>query len=299
MSSNHTTMEQHNTPLPSTQTHSSQTHTHTHSSQTHNSSQTQTPPHTHSSSHILLLTHSSSSHTPPHTILSGRQLDLLVTMGKINGCLKCVFFLLNAVFGIFGVLMIIGLGKAPPQVMDHGSWAWLLAFSVGILLVSILGLTAAKTEKTALLIGFAGLMGAIMIIMMILGIVMASYRNQLKNITPDSMRPMMADDKVQEVLVNVQGQFQCCGIMSYEDWGNRIPLSCECLEDNVCTDRPGHLEGPAKIYSRPCFPIVSDLLVPALTVSMGVFFGFAVTAVSSQTLQHPNALHTHAHTHTQ
>ncbi|XP_030209311.1 CD63 antigen-like isoform X1 [Gadus morhua] len=202
-------------------------------------------------------------------------------MGKINGCLKCVFFLLNAVFGIFGVSMIIGLVKAPPQLsrqMGPGSWAGMWVFSVGMLLVSILGQTAERTEKTALLKGFAGLMGAIMIIMMILGIVMASYRNQLKNITPDSMRPMMADDKVQEVLVNVQGQFQCCGIMSYEDWGNRIPLSCECLEDNVCTDRPGHLEGPAKIYSRPCFPIVSDLLVPALTVSMGVFFGFAVTA---------------------
>ncbi|XP_056445263.1 uncharacterized protein LOC130381612 isoform X2 [Gadus chalcogrammus] len=169
-------------------------------------------------------------------------------MGKINGCLKCVFFLLNAVFGIFGVSMIIGLVKAPPQLsrqMGPGSWAGMWVFSVGMLLVSILGQTAERTEKTALLKGFAGLMGAIMIIMMILGIVMASYRNQLKNITPDSMRPMMADDKVQEVLVNVQGQ---------------------------------HLEGPAKIYSRPCFPIVSDLLVPALTVSMGVFFGFAVTA---------------------
>ncbi|XP_030209307.1 tetraspanin-3 isoform X2 [Gadus morhua] len=173
-------------------------------------------------------------------------------MGKINGCLKCVFVLLNAVFGIFGVLMIIGLGKAPPQVMDHGSWAWLLAFSVGILLVSILGLTAAKTEKTALLIGS-------------------------KNITPDSVRRMMADDTLQEGLKSVQGQLQCCGIMSYEDWGNRIPLSCECLEDNVCTDRPGYLEGPAKIYSRPCFPIVSEPLVHALTVAMGVFFGFAVT----------------------
>ncbi|XP_059905629.1 CD63 antigen-like isoform X1 [Gadus macrocephalus] len=203
-------------------------------------------------------------------------------MGKINGCLKCVFVLLNALFVIFGVLMIIGLVKAHPQLssqMGPGSWAGLWVFSVGMLLVSILGLTAAKTEKTALLKGFAGLMGAIMIIMMILGIVMASYRNQLKNIPPDFVRQMMADNTVQEGLDNVQGQLQCCGLMSYEDWGNRIPLSCECLEDNVCTDRPGHLEGPAKIYSRPCFPIVSDLLVYALTFSMGVFFVFAVTAL--------------------
>ncbi|CAL8386639.1 unnamed protein product [Boreogadus saida] len=206
-------------------------------------------------------------------------------MGKINCCLKCVFVLLNAVFGIFGVLMIIGLVKAQvvePQLsseMGTGSWAGLWVFSVGMLLVSILGLTAALTKKTALLKGFAGLMGAIMIIMMILGIVVAYYRNQLKNITPDSMRQMMADDTVQEGLGNVQGQFQCCGLMSYEDWGNSIPLSCECLEDNMCTDRPGHLEGPAKIYSRPCFPIMYDLVVHVLTVSMGVFFGFAVTAL--------------------
>ncbi|XP_056445062.1 tetraspanin-8-like [Gadus chalcogrammus] len=205
-------------------------------------------------------------------------------MGKINGCLKCVFVLLNAAFGILGVLMIIGLKAQAlePQLsneMGPGSLAGLWVFSFGMLMVSILGLTAAGTEKASLLKGFAGLMGAIMIIMMILGIVMASYRNQLKNITPDSMRPMMADDTVQEGLDNVQGQLQCCGLMSYEDWGNSIPLSCECLEDNVCTDRPGHLEGPAKIYSRPCFPILSDLLVHALTVSMGVSFGFAVTAL--------------------
>ena len=37
--------------------------------------------------------------------------------------------------------------------MDPGSWAGLWVFSVGMLLVSILGLTAAKTEKTALLKG--------------------------------------------------------------------------------------------------------------------------------------------------
>ncbi|XP_056445413.1 tetraspanin-10-like [Gadus chalcogrammus] len=201
-------------------------------------------------------------------------------MGKINRCLKCVFVLLNAVFGTFGVLMIIGLVKAHPQLsreMGPESLAGLWVFSVGMLQVSILGLTAAKTEKTALLKGFAGLMGAIMIIMMILGIVKAYYRNQLKNITPDP--EMMADDTVQKVLDNIQGQLQCCGLMSYEDWGNSIPLSCECLEDNVCTDRPGYLERPAKIYSRPCFPIVSDLLVYALTFSMGVFFVFAVTTL--------------------
>ncbi|CAL8386640.1 unnamed protein product [Boreogadus saida] len=203
-------------------------------------------------------------------------------MGKINCCLKCVFVLLNAVFGILGVLMIIGLVKAPPQLsseMGPGSWAGLWVFSVGMLLVSILGLTAALTKKTALLIGFAGLMGAIMIIMMILGIVVAYYRNQFKNLPPDTVRQMMADDTVKERLKSVQEQLQCCGFMSYKDWGNRIPLSCKCLKDNVCIDRPWRLQGPAKIYSRPCFPIMFESLVPTLTVLMGVFFGFAVTAL--------------------
>ncbi|CAL8279537.1 unnamed protein product [Gadus morhua 'NCC'] len=104
--------------------------------------------------------------------------------------------------------MIIGLGKAPPQVMGPGSWAGLWVFSVGMLLVSILGLTAAKTEKTALLKGFAGLEVAVMIIMMILGIVMASYRNKVKvsfeNISPDIVGEMMAENNIREILNDAQ-----------------------------------------------------------------------------------------------
>ncbi|XP_030211255.1 23 kDa integral membrane protein isoform X1 [Gadus morhua] len=210
-------------------------------------------------------------------------------MGKINGCLKCVFFLLNAMFGIFGGLMIFGLVKAQavepqlPSAVGPWLWAGLWVFSLGMLMVSILGETAATTEKTAMLKVFAGLVVAVMIIMMILGIVMASYRNKVKvsfeNISPDIVGEMMAENNIREILNDAQGPLQCCGFMSYQDWGNSIPGSCKCSESTFCTNRPGNLDGPAIIYSRPCFPIASDLLDLALTVSMGVLFGFAVTAL--------------------
>ncbi|XP_056443707.1 tetraspanin-10-like [Gadus chalcogrammus] len=165
-------------------------------------------------------------------------------MGKINRCLKCVFVLLNAVFGIFGGFMIFGLVKAqavePQLPSEVGPWLWagLWVFSLGMLMVSILGETAAKTEKTALLKVFAGLMVAVMIIMMILGIVMASYRNKEKvsfeNISPDIVGEMMAKNNVREILNNAQGPLQCCGIMSYQDWGNSIPGSCKWILTMCC-----------------------------------------------------------------
>ncbi|CAL8279542.1 unnamed protein product [Gadus morhua 'NCC'] len=122
-------------------------------------------------------------------------------MGKINGCLKCVFFLLNAVFGIFGGLMVFGLVKAQavepqlPSAVGHWLWVGLCVFSLGMLMVSILGGTAAKTEKTALL---------------------------------------------------------------------------KCLQAGRTWKSSYHL-------LQPCLPIASDMLDLALTVSMGVLFGFAVT----------------------
>ena len=131
MSSNHTTMEQHNTPLPSTHTYSSQTNAHIRHKHTTPHKRklllTYTPPHIYSSSHtppphtLLLLTHFS-SHNPL------RLLDLLVTMGKINRCLKCVFVLLNAVFGV----------RAPVLPLIHSSsngtdvWVWWLSLFTSV-----------------------------------------------------------------------------------------------------------------------------------------------------------------------
>ncbi|XP_030208818.1 tetraspanin-10-like isoform X2 [Gadus morhua] len=101
---------------------------------------------------------------------------------------------------------------------------------------------------------FAGLEVAVMIIMMILGIVMASYRNKVKvsfeNISPDIVGEMMAENNIREILNDAQGPLQCCGFMSYQDWGNSIPGSCKCSESTFCTNRPGNLDGPAIIYSR-------------------------------------------------
>ncbi|XP_061617756.1 uncharacterized protein LOC133471797 isoform X2 [Phyllopteryx taeniolatus] len=104
-------------------------------------------------------------------------------MGKINGCLKCLFVFFNVVFAIIGCLLIFGVVKASvfsAQLSAVGApglgWAWV--FAIGVLGISCLGIYAGISEKELALKIFAGFMVAGMVIMLIFGIVVVVMRNK-------------------------------------------------------------------------------------------------------------------------
>ncbi|XP_035532138.1 tetraspanin-7-like [Morone saxatilis] len=215
-------------------------------------------------------------------------------MGKINGCLKCVFIFFNVLYAIFGCLMIWAAVQSTAvanQVSAVGgpSTAWIWVFAIGIFGISCLGIFAACSEKGIALKIFAGFMVAGMIIMLILGIIVVVFRNKVKdaftNTLSDSIVPYMKDEEFRSFLEGMQESTQCCGVVSTNDWGNEIPQSCKCSSRQsvygspACKARPQGATGPDQVFKQTCGEVLFGFLNIFFQISMAFFFGFAVTAL--------------------
>lgn len=219
-------------------------------------------------------------------------------MGKINGCLKCLFIFFNILFAIIGCVMIYGAVKISfysQQVAAVGgpSLSWIWVFALGILGISCLGIFAGFSEKEMALKVFAGFMGAGMVIMLIFGIIIAVANKRVKDGFHDAaselVKNYMKDENTRDMLSQTQQSMECCGVVSASDWGNDIPDSCVCQPGHVntgfsvfgasgCKNKPQGTSGPDLIYAKSCgdyIIAVFDLLFKFL---MGFFFFFAVTA---------------------
>uniref|UniRef100_A0A1A8FSG7 Tetraspanin n=2 Tax=Nothobranchius korthausae TaxID=1143690 RepID=A0A1A8FSG7_9TELE len=211
-------------------------------------------------------------------------------MGKINGCLKCVFIFFNVLFGILGCLLIYSAVKATSSAIQMSTfggpgvgWIWVIA--LGVFGMSALGIFAACSENSLALKIFAGFMVAGMIIMLIFGTIVAVMRNQIKDAiehgAKEFVNPIMENEETRAMLESIQGVFQCCGVSSAEDWGSTIPNSCECTTGYGCKPKPQGSSGPALIYSQSCGLVLFGLVDLGFKVMMGFLFGFAVSAVLS------------------
>ncbi|CAB1434309.1 unnamed protein product [Pleuronectes platessa] len=217
-------------------------------------------------------------------------------MGKINGCLKCLFIFFNVLFGIIGCVLIYGTIKATAfslQMSAFGapSLAWLWVFAIGVLGISSLGIYAACSEKALALKIFAGFMVAGMVIMMIFGIIIVVFRNQLRDsfdkASAELAKPFMANEEAREALNQLQGALHCCGVVSPKDWADEIPSSCGCSSSgsgpyggrDICVAKPPGTNGPPRIYQQTCGDFFFTIINMVCNIAMGFFFGFAVTAL--------------------
>lgn len=219
-------------------------------------------------------------------------------MGKINGCLKCLFIFFNVVFAIIGCFLIFGVVRATgvsSQLSSLGTpgigWGWL--FAIGVLGISCLGIYAGTSEKPLAIKIFAGFMVAGIIIMMSFGIYVAVARNKIKNafltVSSDASQALMEQDSFKEYLDGIQSSSSCCGLTSAEDWGSDIPSSCACngggyggyggFGGSGCKDKPQGTSGPSTIYSQTCGEFLFYAVDLIFNILMGIFFGFAVTAL--------------------
>ncbi|XP_044042748.1 tetraspanin-6-like isoform X1 [Siniperca chuatsi] len=216
-------------------------------------------------------------------------------MGKINGCLKCLFIFFNVLFAIIGCLLIYGAVRASTynqQLSVTGGpavgWSWV--FAIGVLGISCLGIYAGCSEKGLALKIFAGFMGIGMIIMLIFGIIVAVTRNQLKeslhSASSEVAKIYVENDDMRTMLEDLQQSVQCCGVVSAKDWGDVIPNSCQCSSHaeyrvfgSECMSRPQGTQGPDQIYKQTCGDFIFSLADFVFKIFMGFLFGFAVTAL--------------------
>ncbi|KAK5849404.1 hypothetical protein PBY51_009049 [Eleginops maclovinus] len=216
-------------------------------------------------------------------------------MGKINGCIKCLFIFFNVLFAILGCILVYGAVKSTPfshQLTSVGgpSLAWSWVFALGVLALSCMGIAAACAEKELVLKIFAGFMLAGMIIMLIFGIVVVVSRNKLKNsfdtASAEVAKPFMEDEAMQAMLMGIEQAAHCCGVVSSSDWGNKIPDSCACNDQNGgfplssgCKPKPAGTLGPDQIYQMSCSSAIFGFFDLFFKIGMGLCFGFAVTAL--------------------
>uniref|UniRef100_UPI0037E7C248 CD63 antigen-like n=1 Tax=Semicossyphus pulcher TaxID=241346 RepID=UPI0037E7C248 len=218
-------------------------------------------------------------------------------MGKINGCLKCLFIFFNVLFAIIGCLLIFGAVKASAynhqlSAVGSPSLAWVWVFAIGVLGISCLGIYAGCSEKDIVLKIFAGFMGLGMIIMMIFGIVVVVTRNKVKqgfdSASAEVAKPYMENEDLRVLLDGIQLNGKCCGVVRASDWGDKIPNSCECnsqygsfggFGNAECKAKPQGSIGPDQIYKQSCSQWIFGWINLAFQIAMGFFFGFAVTAL--------------------
>ncbi|KAM7378534.1 hypothetical protein PAMA_013437 [Pampus argenteus] len=209
-------------------------------------------------------------------------------MGKINGCLRCLFIFFNVLFAIIGGLLIYGVVKATiysAQMSAVGvpgiGWGWV--FAIGMLAISCLGIFAGSSEKALVLKIFAGFMGAGILIMLIFGIVVVVTRNKFKNnletTASEFVKPYIQEESLKSFLDSIQSQSQCCGVGSVNDWGDEIPDSCECRSVMGCQALPQGKKGPSRIYSQPCSSYVFIFFDFFFKAFMIFCFGFAGIAL--------------------
>ncbi|CAL1568338.1 unnamed protein product [Knipowitschia caucasica] len=222
-------------------------------------------------------------------------------MGKINGCLKCLFIFFNVVFAIIGCLLIFGAVKSTAvssQLSSVGTpgigWGWV--FAIGVLGISCLGIYAGCSEKQLVLKIFAGFMVAGMVVMLIFGIYIVVTRNKLRdvftNAASEASEAFMQQDNFRTSLKDLQTAGECCGLSKAEDWGSVIPDSCSCdgsnggyrgygigLTNKGCKARPQGTTGPDQIYATACGEFLFNTVDLILKITIGFCFGCAVTAL--------------------
>ncbi|KAK5877056.1 hypothetical protein CesoFtcFv8_026341 [Champsocephalus esox] len=216
-------------------------------------------------------------------------------MGKINGCIKCLFIFFNVVFAILGCVLFYLAVQITPfshQVAAMGgpSPAWSWVFALGVLILPVLGIVAACMEKELVFRIFAGFMVAGMIIMLVFGIVVVVSRNTLKdsldNLSAEVAKPIMEEEEMRNMLMAFEQSAQCCGVVSSSDWGMFIPQSCECKMQRTgfsfssgCKAKPAGARGPDQIYATSCSGALFEIANFFFKITMGICFTFAILAL--------------------
>ncbi|KAF3859690.1 hypothetical protein F7725_022089 [Dissostichus mawsoni] len=197
-------------------------------------------------------------------------------MGKINGCIKCLFIFFNVVFALLGGFLVYLAVKAAPfshQVTSVGGpslvWSWVFVLGVFVL-------------------PFAGFMVAGMIIMLIFGIVVVVSRNMdsFDTASDEAAKPFMENEKMNVMLMGFEEAAHCCGVVSSSDWGNNLSQSCECKMENTgfpfssgCKAKPVGALGPDQIYKTSCSHALFGYFDLFFKVIMGICFTFAILAL--------------------
>jgi CD63 antigen len=187
-----------------------------------------------------------------------------------SGCkfVKFLLFLFNLIFWCLGLALIIvgalvldkyGSVFSLASSENH-SWssgpALIIAIGSIIFVVAFFGCFGAIRESRCLLYTFSVLLFILFVVTLTGAILVAVYRNQIKDDLHDvmwnSMKKYETDKGVHKAWDNLQSDWpKCCGTYSYNDWGAiNVSVPKSCCVDTDCTK---YRQSVSKLlhYSQP------------------------------------------------
>ncbi|XP_044041318.1 tetraspanin-8-like [Siniperca chuatsi] len=218
-------------------------------------------------------------------------------MPRLSPCVKCLFISFNIFFVIMGVLIvIISLALLSPSLDDlHGAndlevqtTSRIVLYIVGsvTVVIAILGAYGAYKENRGALIVFLVCMVTGSLLMLRAGVSAAVARPKLESLTEERWRSFLplnqASDDIKNQVEVLQTSLHCCGLFSYKDWGENIPKSCLCsqeeAEEGKCqTVNYGnfllnYFRQKKSVFVQNCLPLIMDSVTTNANIKLAVVF---------------------------
>ncbi|CAK6973854.1 tetraspanin-8-like [Scomber scombrus] len=219
-------------------------------------------------------------------------------MAGVNPCLKKTFTIFNVFFAIIGGL-IIGftllcqvLTSANGSELEGRTYSVIALYVMGVITMAIalLGACGAHKENKACLIVFLVCMVIGSLLMLRTGVPVAVARPRIEGMMEERFQQLLPLDKasedVKDMADSLQTHLQCCGLFSYQDWEQDIPVSCQCNEEeemegqcHTVTNYKDFMLKSRSIFVKPCFPILMHFILMVVDIMIGVVFTLAALAL--------------------
>lgn len=218
----------------------------------------------------------------------------------LRGLSICVTVLLMA-----SGLVMIGVGfssidgnipvaKLFEQLSSSDGLKLLQGFGPITVILSVLGVCAAALDLKTLLLVFSALIFVEFVALMIVASPLVQIQAQMDGAVDEvflNVTPLYRTESyIQGELNKLQFSDSCCGLRSFEDWDNQLPVSCFCtppaadqLLDNSCVMVESDLRTPPPlwVHSEPCGPILKSYLSFPIKLRIGIISAVATLTMAA------------------
>ncbi|XP_069575344.1 23 kDa integral membrane protein-like [Brachyistius frenatus] len=230
----------------------------------------------------------------------------------LRGLSVCVTVLLL----VSGVVMIgVGFssidGNTPvaelfEQLSSSNGLLVLQVFGPVTVFLSVLGVCGASLDIKPLLLVFSTLLFVEFVAVMVVASPLVRVQAQMDDAVDElflNVTPLhRAERYVQRELNKLQTSDSCCGLRSFEDWENQLPVSCFCTPPARQPSRrpgnsssggscvlPGNDRAPPApplsdepwVHAKPCGPILKSYLSFPIKLRIGIISAFATITMAA------------------
>ncbi|XP_029018815.1 CD63 antigen-like isoform X2 [Betta splendens] len=226
----------------------------------------------------------------------------------LRGLAVCVTVLLL----VSGVVMIgvgfssiegnIPVAKLFEQLSISDGLLVLQVFGPITVILSVVGVCAASLDLKPLLLVFSVLIFVEFVALMVVASPLVQVQAQLDSAVEEvflNVTPLhKAEPYIQRELNKLQASDACCGLRTFEDWANFLPVSCFCTlpvsasdrqpspgADNSsseapCANHPNQTTEP-RVHSKPCGPILKTYLSFPIKLRIGIISAVATITMAA------------------